>query len=429
MQATVSIYFGDTATDVTGYVRDVSIRRGRSRELDTFTSGQCSFTLDNRDRRFDSQYSSGPYYGSIRPRLRVTVISEEISLFDGFIEDWNFGYDLSGDSVADVVCIDGLALLSQTALVEFVNTEDTPAERIQAILSREEVAYPGAVELDPGFNPMQADTVPDDTNTLSYLQTVSDTDLGRLFVDGSGVLRYRDRTSGIVEKARVIFADTNDEYVQALAILSEATLWFDASQPEPLRLDSDALAQTVLQDATLWFDASEPDYVAPVVSFNGVGIEYGSEFLFNRISITRVNGAAQVSVNETSTDSYGIRTLAKSGLLFLSDSEAASFADYLADLYGTPNVRIKSHELILEGLSELHARYVKRLEIGDVVRTVWTPNGVGNAIDTDSIIEGVEHQLLADRHVVRLQLTPFSRVGFILDDLNRGLLDTSEMTY
>jgi hypothetical protein len=34
-----------------------------------------------------------------------------------------------------------------------------------------------------------------------------------------------------------------------------------------------------------------------------------------------------------------------------------------------------------------------------------------------------------DTHTLRVQLTPFAAEGFILDDLNRGLLDTSELTY
>jgi hypothetical protein len=83
----------------------------------------------------------------------------------------------------------------------------------------------------------------------------------------------------------------------------------------------------------------------------------------------------------------------------------------------------------LHGLSDLEARYLKRLEIGDVVRTIWRPNNEGQPFDVDSIIEGVEHRISFDRHDLTLQLTPFSRAGFILDDPNRGLLDTSEMTY
>jgi hypothetical protein len=34
-----------------------------------------------------------------------------------------------------------------------------------------------------------------------------------------------------------------------------------------------------------------------------------------------------------------------------------------------------------------------------------------------------------DTHALKVQLTPFSSAGFILDDPNRGLLDTSELTY
>jgi len=194
-------------------------------------------------------------------------------------------------------------------------------------------------------------------------------------------------------------------------------------------VDDDALAQTILQDATLWFDASEPDYIAPVIGFSGVSIEYGSEFLYTRAQVTREGGDTQIAVNSTAQDTYGIRTLSKDGLLFLSDAEALSYAEYLADLYGTPDVRVAGHEVLLHGISDLHARYCKRLEIGDVVRTVWTPNGVGDAIDADAIVEGIEHTITPATHSLRVQLTPFSRAGFILDDPNRGLLDTSEMTY
>jgi len=46
-----------TWTDVTAFLTDVQIRRGRQRELDTFDAGTASFTLDNQDRRFDSTYA------------------------------------------------------------------------------------------------------------------------------------------------------------------------------------------------------------------------------------------------------------------------------------------------------------------------------------------------------------------------------------
>jgi hypothetical protein len=69
------------------------------------------------------------------------------------------------------------------------------------------------------------------------------------------------------------------------------------------------------------------------------------------------------------------------------------------------------------------------VEIGDVVRTIWTPNQVSDVVDLDSIVEGVEHRIDSISHMVTFQLTPRPTGGFILDDPNRGLLDTSEMTY
>lgn len=426
----VTISFGGTATDVSAYVRSVSVRRGRSRELDTFTAGTCTVVLKNYDRRFDPTNTAGPYYRQLVPRVQVSVTSDSIEVFNGYVEDWNLTYTVDGAAEATVSCLDGLALLSQTALEEYTNDQDTPGQRIQTVLLKDEVAYAGAVNLDPGFAPLQADTVSGGTNTLQYLQTIAATDLGRLFVDGTGTLRYRDRTNGITGSPLVVFGSEDDALVQQLALLSEATLWFDATDRRPLRTGSYADGAVILQDATLWFDAADPDYVAPIIPFNEVGVEYGSEFLFNRSTITSVGGTTQAASNADSIADYGVRTYSASGLLFLSDSEAALFANYLTDLYAQPAVRVTGHTIILDGLDPVYQRYLKRLEIGDLVRTVWTPLATGTGMDITSFVEGVSHDISPDRHVVTFQLTPLTTSGgFILDDINEGVLDSSELTF
>lgn len=426
----VTIYFGGTATDVSAYVRSVSARRGRSRELDTFTAGGCTITLKNYDRRFDPTNRTGPYFGQLVPRVRVNVTSDGIPIFDGYVEDWSYQYSVDGRAEAVVACVDGLALLSQTSLDTFTNTQDTPSARITAILARTSVNYAGATDLDPGYNLMQADTVADGANTLQYLQTIAATDFGRLFVDGSGTLRYRDRTDGVTSSPTVVFGAETDTLVQQLSLLSNATLWMDASDPRPLRVDDAAKGLTVLQDATLFFDAADPAYMAPVINFNEVELEYGSEFLYNRIVVTRSNGVAQTASDSVSIASYGIRAYTASGLLFLSDSEAELFADYLLSVYAQPVVRVARHNIVVDGLPTLHQRYVKRLEIGDLVRTVWTPLDTATGIDITSYVEGVEHVITPSGHVVNLQLTPLIDTGgFILDDVNDGILDSSRVTY
>jgi hypothetical protein len=436
------LYFGGTATtqvfvyftsgiptEVSSYVRSVNVRRGRSRELDTFTSGACIVTLNNEERLFDPLYTVGPFYGRLSPRLRVQVVSDTVSLFDGFIEDWNLTYDLSGKQDAEIVCVDGLALLAQTTLDTFTNTTDTPGARLTAVISRPEIAYSGVTDFDGGFVVLQQDVVPDATNTLSYLQKITETDQGRLFVDGNGVLQYRDRAFGVISAVRVVFGSQGDPLVDQLGLLSESVLWFDAADPRTLVVGDSAQSALVLQDAVLWFDAAEPDYVAPLVPFTDVKVEYGSEFLYNRVTITRNDGVAQVAKDNASESKYGIRALAKSDVLFINDAESLEFAAFLAALYAEPQVRVASHEVILDGLDDVRQRFVKRLEIGDVVRTVWSPFSSTPGVDLLSVVEGVEHQVFTDRHVARFQLTPFTGGGFILDDINRGLLDTSEMTY
>jgi hypothetical protein len=429
MTEVISVYFDGSPVDVTAYTRSVSIRRGRSRELDRFTTGTANIVFNNEDRRFDPLYSAGPYFGQIRPRLRVTVSNDGINLFDGVIEDWNLDYELSGKSNASILCVDALAFLAQTRLDEFTNIYQFPGERIGTIVSRPEVAYSGSTNLDFGFAALQEDEVAANTDTLSYLDKVVATDFGRLFVDGSGVLRYRERTSGIISSPRVIFASTNDPYVQQLATLSESVLWFDTVAPSPLRLDAAALAQIATQDSTDTFPQFYPDYIAPVVGFSDIAVELGSEFLFNRIQITRAGGDVQIASNDSSITTFGVRTYAADGLLFVSDTDTADFADFLATLYSEPDVRVAGHTILLHGLDTLTRRYIQRLEIGDVVRTIFAPNNVGFPFDTLSLVEGIEHSIGIDTHTFRVQLTPLDTQGFILDDLSRGLLDTSELGY
>jgi hypothetical protein len=433
MTDVVSIYFDSTPTNVTPYVTSVSCKRGRNRELDRFTTGTAQIVFNNEDRRFDPLNTAGPYFGKLNPRLRVTVSTNSISVFDGVIEDWNLDYDISGKSDASITCVDGLALLAQTVLEETEFDAGTPKDRILAVITKPEVSYQGAVNLDPGINLLAEDLVPDDTDTLNYLELVVATDLGRLFVDGAGVLRYRERTSGILDNVKIIFALESSDYIQGVGTMSGASLWIDPTNPNPVRIDDLAKTQMILQDANLWIDSDtadwDNDYIAPLIPFTEVEVELGSEFLFNRIQVSNIEGDSVTAENTASIAKFGIRTYSQTGLLFPDEASTQAFADFLADLYGEPDVRITKHSVALHGLTEQYANFMLRLEIGDVVRTIWIPNNVGEPIDRTSLVEGIEHQIGVDTHTVRVQLTPFSTAGFVLDDPERGLLDTSELTY
>jgi len=89
---------GEVLTDVTSTLREVSVRRGRSRTLERFTAGNASVTLDNRNRYFDPLY--GPTIGGTRTNL-VTNPNFEVGTAGWIVigtgsaarttSDWVFG--------------------------------------------------------------------------------------------------------------------------------------------------------------------------------------------------------------------------------------------------------------------------------------------------------------------------------------------------
>lgn len=431
MTLEVLITFGGIETDVTEYVKNAAINRGRPQRYGVFPAGIANIILDNRDRDFDPLYTDGPYYGNIRPRIPIRIVDEEIELFVGLIDDYDFQYPNSQDATVEVRCVDGLALLNQTSLNTFTNVQQTAGQRITSVVTRPEVAYTGPINLDAGLTELQADTVDQNTNTFGYLQQVAATDIGRLFVDRTGTLRYLERTDSVTKDAVVIFASSEDPYLLQLVTLSSATLWFDADNPEPIRNDLTAASQGAieLQDATLWFDASDPAYVPPIIAPTTVEVEFGTEELFNRVSVTRLNGATAEAIDQESIDLYGTRTFAQASTLFLDDVTTQLYADFIVSESADPTFRITGHELFVTAQDATSARYLKRLDVGDVVRTIWTPNNVGSPQDIFSIVERVTRRLTPASHRMTVTLTPRPTGGFILDSLTDGILDTSEITY
>lgn len=121
--AIVEIAFDDgpyvaspTWTDVTSYVRSMSINRGRSDDWGTFT-GNAQVVLNNRTRLFDPYYTSGTYYGKLLPRrqirIRATAGATTYDVFRGYIDGWNPQWtDAGTDSTTTIQCFDAMQLLA-----------------------------------------------------------------------------------------------------------------------------------------------------------------------------------------------------------------------------------------------------------------------------------------------------------------------------
>ena len=177
--------------DITDRVANVSIKRGKNRELERYNAGNASITLHNEDRTFDPLNMSSPYVGNIIPRRAVRVTTSGVTQFTGVIEDWNLDYDVSGKSNAQIVAADAFTLLAQQSLTAGTATAQTTGERINAVLSMPSVAWPLTQRnIDTGSSQVGADVWTTDDNALTYLQEVEASEQGQLFMDRNGYVRF-----------------------------------------------------------------------------------------------------------------------------------------------------------------------------------------------------------------------------------------------
>lgn len=362
---------GTSPVDITSDVFSVTVRRGKSRWLDDIQAGVASITVENRDRDYDPT-GSGTYSTDIVPGKRLVVKTGGTTIFTGDIDDWNLNYTIDGDATATAVASDYLTLLGRTKLDGFTATSQLSGERLEAILDRIEVDFPVADrDIDDGVTTLQADTVSAGTDVVTYAKLVERTEGGRLFVSADGKLTFKNRRTAIPSTAAATFDDTGSN-----------------------------------------------------IPYSNIGVQVGSELLYNRATVTRAGGNVQSADNATSQDAYGIRTLDYTGLLFTADSDSQDFADFLVSRYGTPRARFELLEVNLARLSASQCATVIGLELGDVVRIIYSPPGGGTAIDQFGVVDKIEHTIGIDSHRIRFGLSSALDQPLILDDAVFGALDS-----
>jgi hypothetical protein len=363
--------------DVSEYVRSVSVARGKSRQLDRFTAGGATIELNNNSRAFDPENTSSPFFGQIIPKRTIKVETGGSAVFYGVVDDWNLNYDLSGLSLAGADCVDGFTLLAQRALSASTETSQKTGARINSILDRSEVNWPSSLrDIDTGATTLQADVIQDGTNALEYLQLVTDSEPGSIFMGSDGFIVFKDRSVAPVSAGQVTFSD----------------------------------------DGT-------------GVEFSEVQVVYGSELLYNYVQIERNNGGTAIAFDSDSINSYGQQALIQSGLLMNTDSDALELANYLLSQYSEPEYRFETLTVQLESLTPSDQSDVLGLEIGDVARIKFTPNNVGSQIDKFASIIRIDHDIQPASHRITFGFQTLDYASLVLDDTEFGLLDTGRLGF
>lgn len=355
--------------DVTSRVRGVNFGRGKGARFANFQAGQLQVDFNNHDRAFDPLFENSPFFGLIEPRRQIQVLANQTIIFSGFIEDWDFTYENDGNSLARAKCFDGLYILAGQQLDSFTPIEQTTGERINTILSRSEVNWPVADrDIDTGAVNVGTQAVTDRTNALTYLQKVTETEPGLFFLSADGKITFRDK------------------YKQSASPVTE--------------------------------------FSDEGINFANLEVIFGSELLYNEITIANVGGGTAVATDTISAQEYGFRALTITDLLGAEDAQSVELAVYYASKFSQPSYRFESLEVFVHSLDEAETNQVLGLELGDVATVKFTPNGIGDPIERTVEIIRMDHIITPDSYIVQFGFQELANEFFILDDEVFGKLDS-----
>ena len=339
---------GEVLVDITGWVRSVDVKRGRSRVLEKFTAGSSRLTLDNRERLFDPLMTSSPFYGSIIPRKQIVISNNNVPVYQGNVQDWDFSYNVNGDATAEPSSSDGFAFFAQSNLAPGTATGQLSGARVNDVL--DELSWPdGQRDIDTGLATLAADIVDDNQNALSYLQKVETTENGAMFIGKNGKFTFRDST--LPSYSGVEFGNNGIPFI---------------------------------------------DYQ----------VAYGVDELWNKVNIvwsagTAIGGTVTVE-NTVSQGKYGVFEVTYDTLL-AGSATAAALGSAIVATYAEPKYRIDQITVLMNGVTSQQELDVLSLELADAVLVSW--QNFGPPITQYCIIDGIEHKADTSRHTVTFTLS------------------------
>jgi hypothetical protein len=370
---------------------NINVFRGRRDTGDQFTAGSMTFNLldgyaggvfnpFNQDSPFFDTANAQP---GLAPMRNVILTREGEELFNGYIIDYTYDFNLGGLDEVNVQCADRFYVLSQTYMDEYNVSEELANVRIEAVLDLPEVnafQLPGERNIETSsvlLGGASAYTVPNGTSVAAYMAKINESVQGRIFVARDGVFTFQDRIGTTLSAPVANFHDDGTN-----------------------------------------------------IPFDQVGISFEANQVVNRASVTHAGATSpEIAEDLASQATYFIQTNSISDALVHNDTAALDLANYL--LVGEPEPRYTNVSTAFLMLSDAQRDTVAVLEIGDTISIEKSFN-TGNTttqLAQELAIEGIQHQItLSDGHRITLFTSPTTLVyELILDDLIYGTIDTENV--
>lgn len=363
-------------------VQAISIRRGRSRELDNYDAGTATVQFFDTAGIWNPTNTSS-YGTKIQPfnQVQITTVysGTTYQLFTGYVQSWDYEWQPgTGVSKVTIQATDAFRLFSLANITSVTGAtagQDTGA-RVTDILN--EISWPSTYQIiGTGSVTVQGDSATTRT-ALSAIQDLESTELGAFFVAGNGKATFLSRSQISVAAAessatRADFRDTAGNYAR----------------------------------------------------YQTIDVAYDDEDLANVVSVTRSGGTAQTVSDSTSIDTFYTRSLARSGLLMETNAQALSQAKMIL------NYRKDVRQVVNSITTDLSvdaktATTVLNAELCDAVTIVRTPVA-GPTITFQSQIQSISHDITPTTWRATIGTAFPLSTAFILGSTEFGILGTNTL--
>ena len=371
--------------DVSNQVNRIETNRGRTALSDQFQTGALTLRITDQNGDFNPQNVSGPYYNLLTPMKKVQITATfngvTYPIFSGFITSYVTTYPGESDDTVAITTIQAvdafrLAQVAQISTVADATAGQLSGTRINKIL--DQIDWPDSMrDIDAGLTTVQADPGTDRT-ALSALTTVSTSEYGALYVDGYGSFVFQDRavTVGSIGATPTVFADNGTGIV-----------YFDASW--------------ILNDV----------------------------LIFNKATITRTGGTAQVASNQASIDKYFLHSYFLDSLLMETDAVALDYAQaYVASRAETS---IRCDAIVLDLYTPNYDTGVVAaldLDFFDPITIITTQPG-GSLLEKTLQIFGVRMNITPNSWKTTFTTLEPVIDGFIIGNVDYGVLGQNVLSY
>ena len=343
------------------------------------TNNSSACRISDNDRIW-----SAIYYPFVLPRCPVIIKANGTPIYTGLITDWNLDYDMANQDMMYASCADQFTVLANQTLAAHTTTAELSSTRISTVLDYSEILYQGPISIGTGSSTLGGTaasagfSIAADTELLNYLQLVTTSEQGYLYISANGTLTFKGRSSVLNPIASATFNTTGTAIPY----------------------------QTLIN-------------------------QFGDELLYNNINTQSPAGAVQTTSNAASIALYQAQQYSLLNLLNSTTAEVAGLGNYLLGKYQNPVLRFTGLSTQLTALSTANQDLLFSLDLTNI--TTVQKNFVTGTPLTDSqtlIISGINHSITPASHIISYTFEATDGNQYLtLDDAIFGTLDNNLLSF